>query len=56
MVYMKKQIITGIAIIAYVALFASVWPRNAEVEVPLPDEPKKTAIIAEIEDRAGETP
>lgn len=44
---MKKHIITGIAIIACVASFAAVWPRNAEVE-DLPAELIKPAVVAEI--------
>jgi hypothetical protein len=55
MVYMKKQIITGILITACVALCAAVWPRSTEVE-ELPAEPVKTAINAEIEARSEETP
>ena len=52
---MKKQIISGIAIIAYVALYAAVWPRNTEVE-DLPATPVKTAVTAEIEARSEEMP
>lgn len=52
---MKKQIITGIGIIAYVALCAAVWPRNAEVE-NLPAESAKTAVTAEFEARSEEAP
>ncbi|OPY56599.1 MAG: hypothetical protein A4E55_02010 [Pelotomaculum sp. PtaU1.Bin035] len=34
---MKKQMITGIAVIACVALCAAVWPRSAEVgDLPPP--------------------
>lgn len=55
MVYIKKQIIAGIVAIAYVALCAAVWPRNAEIG-DLPAEPLKTAVSAEIEARSEETP
>lgn len=52
---MKKQIITGIAVIACVALCAAALPRSAEVE-DLPAEPVKTAENAEIEARLEEKP
>ena len=52
---MKKRIITVIAIIACAALCAAVWLRSAEGG-DLPAEPVKTAVIAEIEARAEETP
>lgn len=52
---MKKHIITGIAIIACVALCAAVWPRNAQVE-DLSAEPVKAAVISEIEAESEETP
>jgi hypothetical protein len=52
---MKKQIVTGIAIIACVALCAAVWPRNAEVE-DLPAELIKPAVVAEIKARLEKTP
>ncbi|MDT3698099.1 MAG: DUF6550 family protein [Thermincola sp.] len=52
---MKKQIITGIAVIACVALCASVWPRNAEVG-DLPAEPAKTAVFTKIEASQKEVP
>ena len=51
---MKKLIIVVTGIIACVALCASVWPRNAEVE-DLPAEPVKAAVIGEIDDRSEET-
>jgi len=51
---MKKQIITGIGIVACVALCAAVWPRSTEVE-NLPIEPLKSAVSAEIEARSDET-
>ena len=44
---MKKQIITGIAFIACVALCTAGWPRRAEVG-DLPAEPIKPAVTAEI--------
>jgi hypothetical protein len=49
-----KNIITGMVIIGFVALCATVWPRSAEVE-SLPAEPVKTAVAAEIEARSEET-
>lgn len=52
---MKKQIITGIGIIACVALCAVVLPRSGEVE-DLPAEPVKAAVSAEIEARSEESP
>lgn len=52
---MKKQIITGMAVIACIALCAAVWPRNAEVE-DLPIKPIKNAVIGEIGPRSEETP
>lgn len=52
---MKKHIITGIAIIACVALCAAVWPRNAEVE-DLPAELIKPAVVTEIKARLEKTP
>lgn len=52
---MKKQIITGIGIIACVALSAAMWPRSTEAE-DLPAEPVKAAVSAEIEARSEETP
>jgi len=55
MLYMNKHIITGIGIIACVALCAALWPRNAEVG-NLPAEPIKTAVSAEIESRSEEMP
>lgn len=51
----EKQIIAGLAVIAGVALCATVWPRSAEVEA-LPDEPIKNAVIREFEARSGEVP
>lgn len=54
MIYLKKQIIVGIAVIACAALCAVVWPRTAEVR-DLPAEPVKAAVIAEIEARSAET-
>lgn len=54
MVYVKKQIIIGITIIACVALCAAMWPRSAEVG-DLPAEPVKTAVNAKIEARSEET-
>lgn len=50
MVYLKKQIIAGIGIIACVALCAAVWARSAEIG-DLPAKPVKTAVTAEIEAR-----
>jgi hypothetical protein len=55
MVYMKKQIVAGITVIACVALCAAVWPRSAEVG-NLPAEPIKAAVTAEIEARVEEKP
>jgi hypothetical protein len=52
---MEKRIITGIGIIACVALCAAVWPQRAEVG-DLPAEPVKNAVTAEIEARSEETP
>lgn len=52
---MKKQIITGIAIIACIALCAAVWQRNAGVQ-KLPAEPIKADVNAEIEARSEEIP
>lgn len=43
---MKKQIIAGIGIIACVALYAFVWPRNADVGDFA--EPVKAAVTDEI--------
>lgn len=51
---MKKQITTGIAVIACVALCAALWPRSAEVG-DLPAETVKAAASAEIEARSEET-
>lgn len=51
---MKKQIITGIAVIGCAALCAAVWPRSVKVE-DLPAEPIKAAVTAEIEARLEET-
>lgn len=48
---MKRQIIIGIGIIAFVALCAGVWPQSAGVE-NLPAEQEKTAVTAEIEARS----
>lgn len=44
---MKKQIITGIAIIACVAMYAVVWPRSAEDKV-IPVTQEKSAISADV--------
>jgi len=52
---MKKLIISGIGVIACVALCAAVWPRNSEVG-DLSAEPVKTAVTAEIEARSEKTP
>jgi len=52
---MKKQIITGICVIACVVLCATVWQRNAGVE-SLPAEPVKAAVSAKIETRSEKTP
>lgn len=52
---MKKEIITGIAVIACVALCATVLPRSAEVE-DLPAEPEIAAVTAGIGARPEETP
>lgn len=54
LVYMKKLIPAGIAVIACVALCAAVWQRNAEVG-DLPAEPVKAAVSAEIEVKSEET-
>jgi hypothetical protein len=54
MVYLKKQIIAGIAFIACVALCATVWPPSAG-DGDLPAVPVKTAVSAEIEVRSSET-
>lgn len=51
---MKKQIIAGITVIAYVGLCAAVWPQSAEVR-DLPAERVKVAVTAEIEPRSDET-
>ena len=53
---MKKQIITGIAVIACVALCAAVWPRSVKWVEDLLTEPVKTAVIGEIEARSEEMP
>lgn len=50
---MKKQIVSGIAVTACVALCAAVWPRSTKVE-NLPVEPLKTIVNAEIEARSEE--
>lgn len=52
---MKKRIIAGIAVTACVALYAAVWPRNANV-VDLPAVPDKTAVTDEIKARSEEMP
>lgn len=52
---MRKQIIAGIGIIAFVALCAAAWSRSAEVG-DLPTEQNKLAESAEIETRSAETP
>lgn len=51
---MKKQIITGMVIIACVALCAAVWPRSTG-DGKVPAEPGKTAVSAEIEAGPEET-
>lgn len=50
---MKNKIITGIAVIAFVAMCAAVWTRSAEVG-DLPAELVNTAVIAETEARSEE--
>lgn len=50
-----KKTITGIGIIACVALCAAVWPRNSEVR-DLPAVPINAAVPVEIEARPEETP
>jgi hypothetical protein len=55
MVNMKKQIITGIAVTACVALCAAVLPQSPGVG-DLPTEPLKTIVNAEIEARSEEMP
>lgn len=52
---MKKQIISGIGIIACVALCANLWQLSTEVK-ELPAEPIKNAVFGEIEARSEETP
>ena len=52
---MKKLLVASIAVTAYVALCAAVWPRSIVV-VDLPAEPIKTAVTAEIEALSEEKP
>jgi hypothetical protein len=53
MVYMKKQMLTGLIVIACAAFCAAVLPRSAEVG-SLPAAPVKTSVSAEIEARSEE--
>ncbi|MDO8685316.1 MAG: hypothetical protein Q7J78_01445 [Clostridiales bacterium] len=46
-VYMKKQIIIGITVIAGVALCAAVWPQSAEDKV-IPVTPEKLTASVDI--------
>ncbi len=48
LIYIKKQIIVGVGVIACVALHVAVWPWSTEVGV-LPSEPAKAAVVSEIE-------
>lgn len=52
---MKKRIIAKIAVIACAALYATGWPRSAEVG-EFPAGPIKTAVIAQTEARTEDKP